>query len=55
MEMERRDEVNKEETNHVCVEMENCDWLVIRSLQGAESWKGDRVVATEGDEFGVDV
>ena len=37
------------------VEVENCDWLVIRSLQGAESWKGDRVVTTEGYEFRVDV
>ena len=39
----------------MCVEVENCDWLVVGLLQGSKSWKGNGVVAAEGDEFGVDV
>ena len=45
----------REKTNHVRVKMENCDWLIVSSLQGSKGWECDGVVAAEGDEFGVDV
>jgi hypothetical protein len=39
----------------VCVKVQDGDWLVVGSLQGAKGWESDRVVTAEGDEFGVDV
>ena len=35
--------------NHMCVEVEDCDWLAVGFLQGSKSWKGNRVVTAEGD------
>jgi hypothetical protein len=52
-EVERGD--GEMETDHVCVKVEDGNWLVVGSLQGAESWQGDGVVAAQGDEFRVDV
>lgn len=39
----------------MCVEVKDCDGLIIGSLQGAESGEGNRVIATECDEFRVDM
>jgi hypothetical protein len=39
----------------MCIEVENCDWLVVGSLQGSKSGEGDGVVAAEGDQFRVDM
>jgi hypothetical protein len=35
--------------NHMCVEVEDSDWLAVGFLQGSKSWKGNRVVTAEGD------
>lgn len=41
--------------NHMCVEVEDRDWLVVGSLQGSKSWEGNGVVTAEGDQFRVDM
>ena len=41
--------------NHMCVEVEDCDWLAVGVLQGSKSWKGNGMVAAEGDQFRVDM
>ena len=41
--------------NHMCVEVEDCDWLAVGFLQGSKSWKGNGVVAAEGDQFRMDM
>ena len=41
--------------DHMCVKVEHCNRLIVGPLQGAKSWKGDGVVAAEGDEFRVDM
>jgi hypothetical protein len=47
--------VKTKKTDHMCVKMEDCDWLAIGPLQGAKSGEGDGVIAAKGDEFRVDV
>jgi hypothetical protein len=42
-------------TDHVCVKVQDGDWLAVGPGQGTQGREGDGVVATEGDEFGVDV
>lgn len=37
------------------VEVENCNGLVVGSLQGSKSRESDRVITTECDELRVDV
>jgi hypothetical protein len=39
----------------MCIEVEDCNWLVIGSLQGSKSWESNGVVATKGDQFRVDM
>lgn len=39
----------------MCVEVEDCDWLAVGFLQGSKSWKGNGVVAAEGDQFRMDM
>jgi hypothetical protein len=39
----------------MCVEVKDCDWLVVGSLQGSKSWEGNGVVASERDQFRVDM
>lgn len=54
-EVERGDGEKWRQTDHVCVKVEDGDWLVVGFLQGAEGWQGNGVVAAQGDEFRVDV
>ena len=37
----------------MCVEMEECNGLLVDGIQGSESGEGDGVVSAEGDDLGM--